>query len=309
MGHQNIIILGLSSGKAKILEISNNEEVLLSSTYLLDESGVSFIITRDEESAFIVMSIEGSMRKFTLMPEFNAHEVQHGTPGVTVVRAMGERIISGSLNGTVTVLNEDCKTDHVCKGHKMPITALNLFKNGKGSSDITAMSADQSGEVRIWTLLSGRCQFVLGNYAGMISNVWPLKDILIALTQSGRVLVWTHRSGHFKQSFKVGDSSNGGGLILNQNNQNDLLIAAFDQKIGFIDLDLKNKKKISIAQEMSIRENNFKIRSTAMTPSRLFLSSSQTDTESCKTIFFSHGRTLKSFELPQDINSSNKNSS
>lgn len=41
---------------------------------------------------------------------------------------------------------------------------------------------------------------------------------------------------------------------------NNLLIAAFDQKIGFIDLDLKNKKKISIAQEMSIRENNFKIR-------------------------------------------------
>ena len=86
------------------------------------------------------------------------------------------------------------------------------------------------------------------------------RDILVALTQSGRVLIWTHRSGHFKQSFKVGDSSNGGGIMLDCYQNNDLLIAAFDQKIGFIDLDLKNKKKISIAQEMSIRESNFKIR-------------------------------------------------
>ena len=173
--HHNTIILGLSSGIVKILQISNNKEVLLNASYLLDRSGVSFIITRDEESAFISISIEGSIRKFTLKPEFTAHEVQHSTPGITVVRAMGERIVSGSLNGTVTVMNEDCKTVHVCKGHKMPVTALNLFKNGKSSSDITAMSADQSGEVRIWTLLSGRCQFVLRNYAGMISNVLPLK--------------------------------------------------------------------------------------------------------------------------------------
>ncbi|CBY42377.1 unnamed protein product, partial [Oikopleura dioica] len=215
--HKNTIILGLSSGNAKILEISKNTsdkapQVLLKFSYLLDRSGVSFIITRDDEKAFIAISIEGSMRKFSIEPHFHALEVQHGTPGVTVVRSMGERIVTGSLNGTVTVLNEDCKTDHVCNGHNYPITALNLFKNGKSSSDITAMSADQSGEVRIWTLLSGRCQFVLGNYAGMISNVWPLKDILVAMTQSGRVLIWTHRSGHFKQSFKVGDSSNGGGI-------------------------------------------------------------------------------------------------
>ena len=76
------------------------------------------------------------------------------------------------------------------------------------------------------------------------------------MTHSGRVLIWTHRSGHFKQSFKVGGSSNGGGIVLNEN----LLIAAFDQKIGFIDLDLKNKKKISLAAEISIREDNFIIR-------------------------------------------------
>ena len=76
------------------------------------------------------------------------------------------------------------------------------------------------------------------------------------MTQSGRVLIWTHRSGHFKQSFKLGDSSNGGAIVLNEN----LLIAAFDQQIGFIDLDLKNKKKINLAAKVSIRENNFKIR-------------------------------------------------
>ncbi|CAG5113416.1 Oidioi.mRNA.OKI2018_I69.chr2.g7527.t1.cds [Oikopleura dioica] len=148
--------------------------MLLKSTYLLDESGVSFIITRDEESAFIALTIEGTVRKFSTCP-FSAHEVQHSTPGVTVVRTMCERIVSGSLDGSVTVLNKDCRTDHVCKGHNYPITALNLFKNGKSSSDITAMSADQSGQVRIWTLLSGRCQFVLGNYSGMISNVWPCR--------------------------------------------------------------------------------------------------------------------------------------
>ena len=35
--HQNVIILGLSSGMVKILQISNNKEVLLSASYLLDK--------------------------------------------------------------------------------------------------------------------------------------------------------------------------------------------------------------------------------------------------------------------------------
>ena len=179
--HQNNIILGLSSGKVKFLQVSK-AEMLLKSTYLLDESGVSFIITRDEESAFIALTIEGTVRKFSTCP-FSAHDVQHSTPGVTVVRTMCERIVSGSLDGSVTVLNKDCRTDHVCKGHNYPITALNLFKNGKSSSDITAMSADQSGQVRIWTLLSGRCQFVLGNYSGMISNVWPCRYVISSVLQ------------------------------------------------------------------------------------------------------------------------------
>lgn len=53
------------------------------------------------------------------------------------------------------------------------------------------MSADESGEIRLWTLTSGRCQFILREkfendidsirltQSDPIANVWPTKVSLV----------------------------------------------------------------------------------------------------------------------------------
>ena len=57
------------------------------------------------------------------------------------------------------------------------------------------MSADESGEIRLWTLTSGRCQFILREQkenldslrltsSDPIVNVWATKDLLVAVTSS-----------------------------------------------------------------------------------------------------------------------------
>ena len=170
---------------------------------------------------------------------------------VTVVRILSQQLVTGSTDETLRVISSDRgKVVHVLKGHLYPITALGLCKNGKGQSDAKVMSADESGEIRLWTLTSGRCQFILREkfenevetirltQSDPIANVWPTKNLLLAVTASGRLLVWTHRSGHFRHALALGRSTQGAGVLFGDH----FIVLAVDQSVVMLDLRVKKEK-------------------------------------------------------------------
>jgi len=138
-------------------------------------------------------------------------------------------IVTGSMDGTVRVIStSDGRTNHLLRGHLYPISTLNLGEDGPDSKSCI-MSCDESGEIRVWTLSSGRCQFVLRPrplgpeletvrlvQSEAVANIWPTQNFLIALTMNGKLHVWTHRSGHFRHTLDLGRSSNGAGAIFHQ---------------------------------------------------------------------------------------------
>ena len=154
-------------------------------------------------------------------------------------------IVTGSMDGTVRVIStSDGRTNHLLRGHLYPISTLNLGEDGPDSKSCI-MSCDESGEIRVWTLSSGRCQFVLRPrpkgpeletvrlvQSEAIANIWPTQNYLIALTMNGKLHVWTHRSGHFRHTLDLGRSSNGAGAIYHQH----FLSVIVDQSIITIGL-------------------------------------------------------------------------
>ena len=70
-------------------------------------------------------------------------------------------VVTGGMDGIVRVIGfEDGKTRHILRGHLYPISCLNLTEYDQ-SNDPKIMTADESGELRLWTLHSGRCQYIL----------------------------------------------------------------------------------------------------------------------------------------------------
>ena len=144
------------------------------------------------------------------------------------------------------------------------------------------MSADESGEIRLWTLTSGRCQFILREKkenldsvrltsSDPIVNVWATKDLLVAVTSSARLLVWTHRSGHFRHVLRLGDTTQGAGKIFGEH----FMVLAVDQSTVLIDLRLRKEK---LSMEMSsLNSNELKgdVTGAPQTPKYLFLSELQ----------------------------------
>ena len=65
---------------------------------------------------------------------------------------------------------------------------------------------------------------------GAIGSIWPINDFLVAITVRAELLVWTHRSGHFRHKINLGRHFNGGGCVFNQH----FLCLVIDQSIVVI---------------------------------------------------------------------------
>jgi len=156
------IILGLSDGTIETYRLKENK-LFKTGSLETNKSGICHLLTTPSGVIAINLFAEIYFLDFHADTLAIQHYIKSGhTHAITCVKLLANQLVTGSTDETIRVISiEKGRIVHVLKGHLFPITALGLCKNGKGQSDAKVMSADESGEIRLWTLTSGRCQFIL----------------------------------------------------------------------------------------------------------------------------------------------------
>jgi len=270
-------------------------------------SGITHLLLLDDD--VICFSIDMQIIRLDSNLERTFSVKSGHSQALKVVRLVDKSlIVTGSMDGTVRVIStSDGRTNHLLRGHLYPISTLNLGEDGPDSKSCI-MSCDESGEIRVWTLSSGRCQFVLRPrprgpeletvrlvQSEAIANIWPTQNFLIALTMNGKLHVWTHRSGHFRHTLDLGRSSNGAGAIFHQH----FLSVIVDQSIITIDIR-QSRDKVKIEQK-SLNSMKLSNSNSSRTPSSFILYNDEMKRAGFHTQLSAvvpHGSYLKRVNIP-----------
>jgi len=270
-------------------------------------SGITHLLLLDDD--VICFSIDMQVIRLDSNLERTFSVKSGHSQALKVVRLADKSlIVTGSMDGTVRVIStSDGRTNHLLRGHLYPISTLNLGEDGPDSKSCI-MSCDESGEIRVWTLSSGRCQFVLRPrprgpeletvrlvQSEAIANIWPTQNFLIALTMNGKLHVWTHRSGHFRHTLDLGRTSNGAGAIFHKH----FLSVIVDQSIITIDIR-QSRDKVKIEQK-SLNSMKLSNSNSSRTPSSFILFNDEMKRAGFHTQLSAvvpHGSYLKRVNIP-----------
>lgn len=250
---EKCIFIGRADGIIEEYKFVNSNKIILKNSKKIAQNGITHIELI--QNYIICITLDNKLIK--LDSEFHSIYSVLIKHSVKVVKTNESSIITGGMDGIIRVVNTaDGKTRHVLRGHIYPITCLNRTKNEPimTSNDPKVISADESGEIRLWTLNSGRCQFILRQKMepesspvinwDCLGNVWVMNDYLIGVTIRAELLVWTHRSGHFRHKINLGRNFNGAGAVFNHH----FLCLVVDQSTIVIDIR-QSKDKIKIERK------------------------------------------------------------